>query len=168
MADEKLPWITRALYNRPGFAWLGMFAVGALCWVLLLSGCTTVGRNYDSRYYYVAEMPLWLIAYVQAQADIEILMWQDYRRRARALGCAGSSMACTRGNSIILLAGSTCEQYLESIYHEAGHWRDAIEATGSNRHSGKDWSSSKPYGYDNKVKEAMQDFVLVDCDRKQA
>lgn len=163
MAAERPPWIARALYNRPGFAWLGVFTAGVLCWVLLLAGCTTVGRNYDSRYYYVAEVPLWIIAYVQAQADIEVLLWKDYRSRARDLGCAVNSMACTQGNAIILLAGASCEQYLESIYHEAGHWRDAIEATGSSRHSGRDWSTSKPYGYDAMVREKMKDFVLPEC-----
>ena len=167
MANDRLPWLLRSVYNRPGFAWLALVLSGTLCWGLLLAGCTTVGRSYDSRYYYVAEIPVWIIEYVQAQADIEVLLWKDYRLMAKKLGCDMNSIACTKGVSIILLAGSTCEQYLESIYHEAGHWRDAIEETGSNRHSGKDWSSSKPYGYDKMAMEKMKGFVFSGCNNAQ-
>lgn len=168
MAKDRLPWVLRSVYNRPGFAWLAVITLGILFWGLLLAGCATVGRNYNSRYYYVAEIPVWIIEYVEAQAVIEVLAWKDYRNRAGEMGCNVTSIACTEGIAIILLSGATCEQYLESIYHEAGHWRDAIEATGSNRHSGKDWSSSKPYGYDQIVIEKMKSFDFSGCGNQLA
>lgn len=143
------------------FWWRLCFASGLLFWTgifLLVAGCTTSGRSYDSRYFYQEDIQDWVIAYAENQANIEILPWEAFRKRVWAMGCEPNAIACTKGFDIVIQAGLSFEQCRESLWHELGHWEDALSGKLDNGHSGNQWGSRRPEGYDAMVQQRMAEF----------
>ena len=128
--------------------------------VMAMTGCADNGTRttdfWGSRYFYKCDIPQYWIDRTLKVYDIQVLPWKQFNSVAWGHKVnPENTRAFINGTSIYLREGYS----LDNLYHEIAHSFDAWEGRLGD-HPYSCWMVGKPYGYDEKVRQAFANVEL--------